>query len=84
MFSDKYMNRRISLSHCKENNSGIRQFRKYSNFGIISDNPGQNQMRHLSHFTKIVKTCHKPKKLPPCPPKSMLSVGGFVDRCFKG
>ena len=32
---------------------------------------------------KLSKTCHKPKKIPPCPPKSMLSVGGFVDRCFR-
>ena len=39
----------------KINNFGIRQFRKFSNFGIISDNPGQNHQRQLSHFTKIVK-----------------------------
>ena len=32
---------------------------------------------------KLSKTRHKPKKIPPCPPKSMLSVGGFVDRCFR-
>ena len=85
------MNRRISLSHCvqktslfgkKINSFGIRQFRKFSNFDIISDNPGKKHLRHI--LPKLSKTCHKPKKIPPCPPKLMLSVGGFVDRCFRG
>ena len=34
-------------------------------------------------LSKLSKTCHKPKKIPPCPLKSMLNFGGFVDRLFR-
>ena len=37
----------------------------------------------LVTFYQNCQTCHKPKKIPPCPSKSMLSVGGFADRCFR-
>ena len=35
-------------------------------------------------LSKLSKTCHKPEKIPPCPLKSMLNFGGFVDRLFRG
>ena len=52
-------------------------------FRLLATIPDKTICDTCHILPKLSKTCHKPKKIPPCPPKSMLSVGGFVDRCFR-
>ena len=47
----------------------------------------QSRTKPSATLVTFYQNCQKHvinlKKSPPCPPKSMLSVGGFVDRCFR-